>query len=53
MDMADDSSALVETLRGRVISNLRVGKGPSNETADPELDLEIFIWLEIFSWCWA
>ena len=53
MDMADNSSGAVEALWGRVISNLRVGKGPSNKTADPELDLEILVWLEIFSWCGA
>lgn len=53
MNMADNSSGFVETLWGRVISYLRVCKGPSNETTDPELDLEILVWLEIFSWCRA
>lgn len=53
MDMADNPSGFVEALWRRVVSDLRVGKGPSNEIANPELDLKILVWLEIFSWCGA
>lgn len=53
MNMANNPSGVVEALWGRVISDLRVGKGPSNEIANPEPDLEILVRLEIFSRCGA
>lgn len=53
MNMANNPSSVVETLWGRVICDLRIGKGPSNEIANPKSDLEILVWLEIFSWCGA
>lgn len=53
MNMANNPSGVVEALWGRIISDLRVGKGPSKEIANAELDLEILVWLEIFSWCGA
>lgn len=51
MNMANNPSGVIEALWGRVISDLRVGKGPSSEIANPEPNLKILIWLKIFSWC--
>lgn len=53
MNMANNPSGVVEALWGRVIRDLRVGKGASSEIANPELDLEILVRLHIFSRCGA
>lgn len=53
MNMANNPSGVVEALWSGVIGDLRVGKGPSNKIANPELDLEVLVWLDIFSRCGA
>lgn len=48
MDVANDL-AVLEALRSRIISDLRIGKGSSIEVINLQLNVEIFIGLKIIS----
>lgn len=48
MDVANDL-AVLEALRSRIISDLRIGKGSSIEVINLQLNVEIFVGLKIIS----